>query len=106
MVCPKCGSEQIDVQVVQENLGGKTITRTKSKYKEKRHGLIWWLCIGWWWWIIDLMLWICIFPIRFLVQIFKKKKYVGSSNTISATKNKIQYRSVCVCKSCGHNWTC
>ena len=102
--CPKCGGTNIDVQVHQENVGGNTITKTKSKYKQKGHGCLWWLCIGWWWWMVDLMLWICIFPIRLLAQLFKKKKYVGTSTSVSSTKNEINYRTVYLCKSCGHCW--
>ena len=56
--CPKCGSDNITYQTFQENKGGKTVTRTKSKYKEKRHGCLWWGFIGWWWWIIEIFLWI------------------------------------------------
>lgn len=104
MRCPKCHSEDIDMQLQQENLGGRTVTKTRSKYREKGHGLLWWLFIGWWWWIVDLFLWICLFPIRFVAQLFKRKKYVGSSTSVSSTKNKVTYRTVCLCKSCGHHW--
>lgn len=104
MFCPKCGSHNIDVQVYQENKGGKTVTRSKSKYKEKRHSIIWRLCIGWWWWIIDLFFWIFLFPIRFLVQLFKKKDYTGKTKTTEKTRNKIAYKSVYLCKDCGRHW--
>lgn len=104
MTCPKCGSHNVEVSVVQENLGSKTVTKTKSKYKEKGHGCMWWLLIGSWWWIIDLFLWVFVFPIRFLIQLFKKKKYVGDANTVSNTSNKIKYKSVRLCKNCGHHW--
>ena len=102
--CPKCGGTNVDVQVHQENIGGNTITKTKTQYKQKGHGCLWWLCIGWWWWMFDLMLWTFYFPLRFIVQLFKKKKYVGKSTSVSATKNEITYRTVCLCKSCGHHW--
>ena len=102
--CPKCGSNNVDVQVHQENKGSSTVTKTKTKYRQKGHGLLWWLFIGWWWWIVDLFLWIFLFPIRFLVQLFKKKKYVGDSTSASTTKNRIKYRTVHLCKSCGHHW--
>lgn len=97
--CPKCGSNNIDFQVQQET---KSITKTKSKYREKGHGCLWWLLIGSWWWIIDLFLWIFLFIPRVLLHIGRKKKYVGNSK--STTKNKVQYKTVCVCQSCGHNW--
>lgn len=104
MVCPKCKSENIDIQVFQEDKGSRTRSRTKSKYKEKGHGFLWWVCIGWWWWIVDLALWIFFFLPRLVIALCKKRKYVGEENTVSHTKNKIGYRSVCVCKDCGHSW--
>ncbi len=104
MRCPKCGSPNVDVQLYQENQGGETVTRTTSKYREKGHGCLWWLLIGWWWWIVDLLLWIFVFPFRFLVQLFKKKKYVGNSTTVSSTNCQIRYKTVHLCKSCGHHW--
>jgi predicted RNA-binding Zn-ribbon protein involved in translation (DUF1610 family) len=102
--CPKCGGNNIDIQLHQENIGGNTVTTTKSRYKQKGHGCLWWLFIGWWWWMVDLFLWIFIFPIRLLAQIFKKKKYVGKSTSASSTVNKINYKTVYLCKSCGYHW--
>lgn len=105
MVCPKCQSENVQMDTFQEQQGSKTITRTKSKYKEKGHGLLWWLFIGWWWWMVDLILWICFFIPRLVLQLFKKKKYVGTSTTVSKTNNRVDYKTVCVCHNCGHKWT-
>ena len=107
--CPKCGSTDVDIQVMQESTGSVTKTRTVSKYKEKGHGCLWWLLIGWWWWIFDLFLWIFLFLPRLIMRLFaapfKKKKYEGQSTSTATTKNKVRYRSVCVCKDCGYNWT-
>ena len=97
--CPKCGSNNIDFQVQQET---KTVTKTKSKYREKGHGCLWWLMFGWWWWIIDLFLWIFLFLPRVLLHIGRKKKYVGGAKSVS--KDKVKYKTVCVCQTCGHNW--
>lgn len=109
MVCPKCQSEDVETNTFQEQTGSKTVTRTKSKYKEKGHGIIWWLIIGWWWWIVDLISWFIIFVPRLILRIFaapfKKKKYVGDSKTTSTTHNKIKYKTVCICHNCGHKWT-
>lgn len=99
IVCPKCGSNNIDFQVQQET---KTVTKTKSKYKEKRHGFFWWAFIGWWWWMIDLFLWIFLFLPRVLLHIGRKRKYVSDSKTVS--KDKVKYRTICVCQNCGYNW--
>lgn len=80
MTCPKCGSENVNVQIVQE-----------QKLKDKHHGFIWWLCVGWWWIPIK---WIVLTIPALIVKIFghKKQKLV--------TKEK----KVCVCQACGHTW--
>lgn len=104
MFCPKCGSDNVTVQTFQENSGSTTITKTKSKYKEKGHGCLWWLTIGWWWWIVDIMLWIFLFIPRFCVQLFKKKKYKGKSTSVATTVNDVAYKTICVCQNCGNRW--
>lgn len=104
IACPKCGSTNIQVNVIQENRGTITKEKTTSKYKEKRHGCLWWLVVGWWWWIIDLLLWIFAFIPRALMHIGRHKKYKGSSTTTSTTKNIVGYKTVCVCQNCGYNW--
>lgn len=108
MVCPKCQSENVKVETFQEQTGSVTVSKSKSKYKEKGHGIIWWLCIGWWWWIVDLTLWFCFFVPRLIIRLFaapfKKKKYVGSGTDVSTTKNVVSYKTVCVCQNCGHKW--
>lgn len=107
--CPNCGSENVKKQVFQENRGSETITRTKSKYKEQGHGCLWWLMIGWWWWFVDLCLWIVAFFPRLILRLFaapfKKKKYKGSSTSVTKTVNDISYRTVCTCQKCGHTWS-
>ncbi len=102
--CPKCGSTNVDVQVHQENRGGKTITKTKTVYKEKKHGCLWWLVFGWWWWIVDFFIWIFFFPFRFAYGLLRKKKYASKGTTTSTTKNNIKYKTIRVCKSCGYTW--
>ena len=105
MKCPRCGGNNVAIQTIQENLGGQTVSKTKSVYKEKRHGILWWLFIGWWWWIIDLCLWIFLFIPRALIHAGRKKTYKGESTTISTTSNRIVYRTICTCQSCGNTWT-
>lgn len=104
MICPRCGGTNVSVNTVQENLGSTNISQTKSKYKEKGHGCLWWLFIGSWWWIIDLLLWIFLFIPRALMHIGRKKKYVGKSTTVSSTMNHIVYKTICTCQSCGNAW--
>ena len=102
--CPQCGSSNVSFQMFQENAGTTTVSKTKSKYKEKGHGIIWWLLIGWWWWMIDLMLWICAFPLRLIAQLTRKKKYKGTATTVQQQVNQISYKTMCLCGNCGNTW--
>lgn len=104
MVCPQCGSNSISFQMFQENAGTTKVSKTKSKYKQKGHGILWWLFIGWWWWMVDLFLWIFLFPIRAIAALTKKKKYKGKSITIEQTVNQVAYKTMCLCGNCGHTW--
>ncbi len=76
MQCPKCGSNNVNVQAV-------------SIVKNKHHGVIYWLCFGW---FIDLMLWIFLTLPRLIVAIFKPK----------GVKTKV--KSFAVCQNCGYKW--
>lgn len=80
MVCPKCGSENVNVQVIQE-----------TQLVDKHHGIIWWLFIGWWWLPIK---WLCLTIPALIVKIFSHKKQ----------KIKQKEKAVCVCQNCGHKW--
>ena len=104
MNCPKCGSNDVSVNTFQEDRGSITTSKTKSKYKEQGHGCLWWLTIGWWWWIVDLFLWIGLFPLRLLYELLRKRKYVGRSTTVSQSVNRIKYKTVCSCRACGNTW--
>lgn len=83
MVCPKCKSQNVTVQVVSET----------SLYKKKK-GMLWWLLVGWWWWIVELFLWVCFTIPRLLIQILKPTRYV----------TKTTHHSMFVCQDCGYNW--
>lgn len=80
MKCPKCGSENVTVQVVSE-----------TKLKEKKKGILYWLFIGWWWIPIK---WLFLTLPALIVAIFKPTKY--KTKTIHTTK--------CVCQNCGKMW--
>lgn len=54
--------------------------------------------------MVDLILWIFFFFPRFLIQLFKKKKYVGKATSVAQTTNDIKYKSVMICKYCGNIW--
>lgn len=105
MFCPSCGSEDIYIQTVQENLGGEVNTVTRGKVKQKGHGCLYWVLIGWWWWIIDAVIWIVAFPFRLAFGLLKKKKYKYSEKTTTVQNNTIQYRNICTCQNCGNTWT-
>ena len=80
MNCPKCGSENTNVQIV-----------TESKLKNKYYSIFYWIFIGWW---LELCLWIFLTVPRLLIALFghKKQKLV--------TKQK----SIAVCQKCGYHW--
>lgn len=80
MKCPKCGSENVSVQMVSE-----------TKLKEKKHGIVWWCLLGWYWVPIK---WLCFTIPALIVKIFKPSKY----------KTKVVHKSVCVCQNCGKHW--
>lgn len=107
LVCPECGSTDIEMNLMQENLGSTVVTTTKAKSKTKTgHGCLWWAIIGWWWWIVDLFIWIFMFVPRLLIQIFKPKKSRTKSSTTIATQEiaNIDYKTICMCRECGHHW--
>ena len=91
MVCPKCGSENVNVQSVETGSVGMSQTNIYKKH----HGLLYWLFIGWWIWIFKLL----VLPFKIL---FGSKKKIGSATTISGTKNVLSTRAVC--QSCGYQW--
>lgn len=80
MVCPKCGSHEVNVQMVSE-----------TELKAKRHSVIWWILVGWWWVPIK---WLFLTIPALFVKIFSPKKY----------KTKTTHKSMFVCQTCGNNW--
>ena len=79
MKCKKCGSENVNTQVVSEQ-----VVRTM------KHGILYWILIGWWIWIFKLLL----FPITILLNLFSR------TEKISFTEHK----TMCVCQNCGYTW--
>ena len=76
MKCSKCGSENVNVQVV-------------SIVKNKKHGCLYWILIGWW---LELFMWLFLTLPWIIIKIFKPKKI--------ATK----VESIAVCQNCGNKW--
>lgn len=78
MKCPRCGSENINANVINE-------VREK-----KNHGCLWWVLIGWWWRLI----WFIFFGMWYLLY----RAIKGSTTIVSEQK------TICVCQNCGHRW--
>ena len=81
MKCPKCGSENVSVQVV-----------TETKLKEKKHGVLYWIFVGWW---LKPLLWFFLTLPMLIIAIFKPKKYETKTST----------KKIAVCSSCGKSWS-
>lgn len=80
MYCPQCGNNNVTIQIV-----------TETKLKQKRHGLLYWLLIGWW---LQPLLWIFLTLPMLILTIFKPKKYKAVNHS----------RKIAVCQSCGNSW--
>ena len=80
MRCPKCGSENTNVQMVSESI-----------LKNKHHSALYWILIGWW---LHPLLWIFFTVPVILLKLF------GGKNKKLVTKHK----SMAVCQNCGHHW--
>lgn len=80
MVCPKCGSTNVNVQIVSD------VTS-----KTEHHGVMWWLLVGWWWIPVK---WLFLTLPALLAKIFipKRKKVVTTQ------------KNMCVCQNCGNTW--
>lgn len=80
MKCPKCGSDNTNVQMV-----------TESQLKNKHHSIAYWIFIGWWW---RPLLWICLTLPMLLGTLFGHKKQ----------KLVTKHKSIAVCQNCGYHW--
>lgn len=80
MVCPKCGNNNVNVQMV-----------TETQLKNKHHGIFWWLLLGWWWIPVK---WLLFTVPALIFKIFapKRKKVVST------------HKKMCVCQNCGYSW--
>lgn len=80
MTCNKCGSSNVNVQMVSE-----------SQLKTKHHGILYWLLIGWW---LKPLLWICLTLPMIIGSLFGHKKQ----------KIVTKHSSMAVCQDCGNSW--
>ena len=81
--CPKCGSTNITFQVL-----------TNTIQKNKHHGILWWLVIGWWWIPVKWIFFTGLALFFFILKLFGVRK----------KKNVIIDRKIQVCQNCGHYW--
>ena len=80
MICPKCKSENVNVQMI-----------TETHFKNKKRGFLYWLFIGWW---LEFLLWFFLTIPRLLIALFMPKR----KNIVNT------HKSFAVCQNCGHNW--
>lgn len=84
MQCPKCKSENVTSQI---------ITGTIQEAKQK-HGIIWWILIGWWRTILKFL----VFGIwMFVWRIYKSITKKAEAQEFIKTAH--------VCNDCGYGWT-
>lgn len=83
MICPNCGSNNVNVQVVNQQF-----------VTNHHHSIIWWIFIGWWWIFVK---WIFLTPIALFMFILK----VCGVRKKDVTNN---VKSVCVCQNCGNTF--
>lgn len=81
MICPKCQSDNVNVQIVNE-----------AQLVKANHGCMWWIIIGWWWIPVK---WIFLTVPALIFKIFG----VGGKKKIVNIQKKM-----CVCQKCGHTW--
>lgn len=80
MHCSKCGSENVNVQLLNETI-----------MKRKHHSAFYWLFIGWW---LELILWIVLTIPRLLFFLFVPRNKKIVNRTIKKA----------VCQNCGNTW--
>lgn len=76
MKCSKCGSENVSVQAV-------------TMVKNKKHGCLYWLLIGWW---LEIFMWLFLTLPWIIIKIFKPNKVTSKMH------------SQAVCQNCGNTW--
>jgi uncharacterized Zn finger protein len=80
MKCPKCGSNNVSVQVLNDVV-----------LKEKHHNVLWWIFVGWWWIPVK---WLLFTVPALFAALIGHRKY-------NAVNKKV---TMCACQNCGHTW--
>ena len=81
MVCSKCGSEKVSVQVFNE-----------ASEVHQHHSVVWWFFVGWWWIPTK---WLFLAIPAAIFKVFGK----GRRKTVYTTK------TVFACQDCGNTWS-
>lgn len=83
MQCPKCGSNNVNVQLINE-----------QTLKNAHHSIFWWLFCSWWIWIWWIFKWVFL-TLPALIGAFSKNK-----------KQQIKNKTVSygTCQTCGYHW--
>lgn len=76
MKCNRCGSDLINIQVVEER-------------KKKKKSIFYWILIGWW---LEIIMWIFLTIPWLIIKLVKPTKYNYRNKTMA------------VCQSCGNTW--
>lgn len=76
MICPKCGSENVNIQAV-------------THVRNKKHGILYWIFIGWW---LELFMWIVFTLPWLIIKIFRPKKVTSKTFKMA------------ICQNCGYSW--
>ena len=80
MKCSKCGSENVNIQVLNE-----------QKLVTKHHGIFWWILVGWRWIPVK---WLCLtIPVLFAAIFIGKRKKIKNTT-----------KTMYVCQDCGYHW--
>ena len=83
MVCPKCGSNNVNVQMTNQVF-----------LKRKHRSILAWL-LFWWW--VEMLLWIFLTIPRLIVA-FLRLIFGGKQKAVNVTKK------YAVCQDCGNSW--
>jgi hypothetical protein len=80
MLCPKCNCE--NVKIHREKIGN--VSGNKGVYAKKKHGILYWIFVGWWIWILhiysDILTYTWIYPQK------KETKFYTSGRLISSNR--------------------
>ena len=80
MICPKCGSENVTSNIINE-----------VKLKTKHKGILYWTFVGWWWIPFK---WLFLTLPALIVALFKGKQQKA------VNKTRIAYH----CNDCDYVW--